>query len=81
MDAETFVINDGIRDISSALSPLLLVRGLDQLTTGDSLLDAFGQCDGLRRVLMIRERLTQMSSGFAFIEFWKASVRFVKWTV
>ncbi|CAM0140067.1 hypothetical protein VKS41_005770 [Umbelopsis sp. WA50703] len=73
MDTETFVINDGIRDISSALSPLLLVRGLDQLTTGDSLLDAFGQCDGLRRALMIRERLTQMSSGFAFIEFWKAS--------
>ncbi|KAJ2961703.1 hypothetical protein NQZ79_g3040 [Umbelopsis isabellina] len=72
-DTESYVINDGLRDISSALSPLLLVRGLDQLTSGESLLEVFDKCEGLRRILIIRERLTQMSSGFAFVEFWKAS--------
>jgi RNA recognition motif-containing protein len=73
-DPETFMINDGLRDISSVSSQLLLVRGLDQLTSKDTILNIFSNCEGFRRVLLIRERLTQMSSSFAFVEFWKTSV-------
>ncbi|KAI8581317.1 hypothetical protein K450DRAFT_232464 [Umbelopsis ramanniana AG] len=70
-DPETFAINDGLRDISALPSHLLLIRGLDQLTTKDTILNIFADSVGFRRALLIRERLTQMSSGFAFLEFWK----------
>ncbi|CAG8564071.1 8012_t:CDS:2 [Paraglomus brasilianum] len=61
--------NDGSQDIGQIPHHILLVRGLDPLTTEESLYNATSPLSPLRRVLLIKDRLSRMSWGFAFLEY------------
>lgn len=62
-------INDGADDVSTAPTSMLLLRNLDNLSSEESIYKAVEQCDGVRRILLIKDKLTKMSCGFAFVEF------------
>lgn len=70
------VRNDGTRDIGSAPTPLLLIRSLDKGTTIDEIAEALRTAEGpngggaqaMKRILLIRDRGSLQSWGFAFIE-------------
>ena len=61
--------NDGSQDISQIPHHIVVVRGLDPLTTEESLYNATFPLSPLRRVLLIKDRLSRMSWGFAFLEY------------
>ena len=68
--------NDGTRDIGSAPTPVLLLRSMEKSTTIDDIAEALRGADGqpnsgvvgMKRILLIRDRSTDASWGFAFIE-------------
>ncbi|KAJ3271739.1 hypothetical protein HK104_004633, partial [Borealophlyctis nickersoniae] len=62
------VINDGARDVGDVPNPLLLVRGLDPLTTEETIHQAFTALAPIVNVRLVKDRSTHMSWGFAFIE-------------
>ncbi|GAN04927.1 hypothetical protein MAM1_0077c04394 [Mucor ambiguus] len=68
-ETETIEINDGTKDISSSPSKMLLLRQLDHLSTEESIYDAVHSLQGVRRAILIRDKLTKMSCEFAFVEF------------
>ncbi|EJD53376.1 hypothetical protein AURDEDRAFT_180890 [Auricularia subglabra TFB-10046 SS5] len=70
-------INDGTRDIGTAPAPVLLFRGLDPISAPEAIaaacrhsagLDKDG-APGLRRVVLVKDKMTKASWGFAFVEF------------
>ncbi|KZT59764.1 hypothetical protein CALCODRAFT_466464, partial [Calocera cornea HHB12733] len=69
--------NDGSRDMGSAQTAVLLLRGLDPLTSIDEIEMALravagegkAGAEGMKRIALIRDRGTRMGWGFAFIEF------------
>lgn len=76
-------INDGTRDIGTAAAPVLLFRGLDPISAPEAVAAAvrhsagFGKDagQGMRRVLLIKDKMTKASWGFAFVEFVDIQVR------
>ncbi|KAG9290100.1 hypothetical protein G9A89_010406 [Geosiphon pyriformis] len=65
--------NDGSKDGSPYPHNVLLVRGLDPLTTEESLYSAicsYSPEGTLRRVLLIKDRASRISWGFAFLEYY-----------
>lgn len=49
---------------------ILLVRGLDNLTTGEGVHATFAALSpAIRRTLLIKDRMSRMSWGFAFVEY------------
>lgn len=70
-------LNDGTRDIGNAPSPVLLFRGLDPLSGPQaiyqSMLSSSGPgkegAKGMRRIILIKDKVTMASFGFAFVEF------------
>ena len=69
--------NDGTRDIGNSQSAVLLFRGLDTLSGPAAIAQAM-QCSsglgkegarGMKRVVLIKDKLTMASWGFAFVEF------------
>ncbi|PPQ66853.1 hypothetical protein CVT26_009632 [Gymnopilus dilepis] len=70
-------MNDGTRDIGNAQSPVLLFRGLDPLSGPQAiyqaLLSSLGPGKdgpkGMRRIILIKDKITMASFGFAFVEF------------
>lgn len=70
-------LNDGTRDIGNAQSPVLLFRGLDPLSGPQaiyqSMLSSSGPgkegAKGMRRIILIKDKVTMASFGFAFVEF------------
>ncbi|KZV80735.1 hypothetical protein EXIGLDRAFT_845302 [Exidia glandulosa HHB12029] len=70
-------INDGTRDIGTTAAPVLLFRGLDPISAPEAVAAAVRQSAGLgkdagqgmRRVLLIKDKMTKASWGFAFVEF------------
>jgi hypothetical protein len=67
-------INDGTRDIGSVPNNILLVRNLDPLSSEEAIYHAFSEVTSSGtaaplRVLLVRDRHTQISWGFAFVEF------------
>lgn len=70
-------INDGTRDIGSAQHPVLLFRGLDPLSGPQAICQAMlsssgpGQqgAKGMKRIIVIKDKITLASFGFAFVEF------------
>lgn len=70
-------MNDGTRDIGSAHVPVILLRGLDTVSTpeniGQTLYESEGpgkkSAKGMRRVILIRDRASKISLGIAFVEF------------
>ncbi|CAG8547476.1 3499_t:CDS:10 [Ambispora gerdemannii] len=64
--------NDGSKDASFYPHSFLLVRGLDPLTTEESLYSAINPISPqgmLKRVLLIKDRASRISWGFAFLEY------------
>lgn len=74
--------NDGTRDIGNSSAPVVLLRGLDPMTNLDPIADALkssagaaGQgAIGMKRIVLIRDKYTQMGVGIAFVEFIDAEV-------
>jgi RNA-binding protein 5/10 len=70
-------MNDGTRDIGNTQSPVLLFRGLDPLSGPQAIyqamLSSFGPgkegTKGMRRIILIKDKATMASFGFAFVEF------------
>jgi RNA-binding protein 5/10 len=70
-------MNDGTRDIGNSQAPVLLFRGLDPLTGPQAISQAMRASSGLgkegakgmKRIIVIKDKVTMASFGFAFIEF------------
>jgi RNA-binding protein 5/10 len=75
--------NDGTRDIGNAPSPVLLFRGLDPLSGPGAITQAMYNSGGpgkqagkgMRRIILIKDKVTMTSWGFAFVEFVDIQVR------
>ncbi|KZT03405.1 uncharacterized protein LAESUDRAFT_659918 [Laetiporus sulphureus 93-53] len=69
--------NDGTRDIGNAQAPVLLFRGLDPLSGPQAIAQAMKNAAGpgkegargMRRIILIKDKVTTASWGFAFVEF------------
>ncbi|GLB35284.1 putative glycine rich nucleic binding domain containing protein [Lyophyllum shimeji] len=69
--------NDGTRDIGSTQSPVLLFRGLDPLSGPQAIHQAMlyssgptmKGAKGMKRIILIKDKVTMASFGFAFVEF------------
>lgn len=69
--------NDGTRDIGSAQSAVLLLRGLDSLSGVAAICQAMKGSSGpgkegavgMKRIVLIKDKLSMASWGFAFVEF------------
>ncbi|KAJ4488244.1 hypothetical protein J3R30DRAFT_3434521 [Lentinula aciculospora] len=69
--------NDGTRDIGNTQAPVLLLRGLDPLSGPQAIHQAmrnssgFGKegAQGMKRIILIKDKVTMASFGFAFVEF------------
>lgn len=64
------VLNDGSQDIATTPSQFLLLRKLDHLTTEELIVKGMAKLQvPIVRVLLIRDRMTRQSWGFAFVEY------------
>ena len=69
--------NDGTRDIGNSQSPVLLFRGLDPLSGLQAIAQAMKTSSGvgkegakgMKRIILIKDKVTLGSWGFAFVEF------------
>ncbi|KAG8743681.1 hypothetical protein FRC10_011554 [Ceratobasidium sp. 414] len=69
--------NDGTRDIGNTQAPVVLLRGVDFAATLVEISEAVGSSagpegDGLkgaRKVMLVRDRFSKASLGFAFVEY------------
>ncbi|KAF8212511.1 hypothetical protein K438DRAFT_1958233 [Mycena galopus ATCC 62051] len=70
-------MNDGTRDIGNSQAAVLLFRGLDPLSGPQAIHQAMLASSGLgkqgakgmKRILLIKDKVTMASFGFAFVEF------------
>ncbi|EAU88125.2 hypothetical protein CC1G_03797 [Coprinopsis cinerea okayama7 len=70
-------MNDGTRDIGNSPGPVLLFRGLDPLSGPQAIHQAMlysagpGKqgAKGMRRIILVKDKVTMASFGFAFVEF------------
>ncbi|KIK63865.1 hypothetical protein GYMLUDRAFT_95422 [Collybiopsis luxurians FD-317 M1] len=69
--------NDGTRDIGNTQAPVLLFRGLDPLSGPQAIHQAMRSSSGsgkegakgMKRIILIKDKVTLASFGFAFVEF------------
>ncbi|KZT66709.1 hypothetical protein DAEQUDRAFT_752028 [Daedalea quercina L-15889] len=69
--------NEGMRDIGNTQVPVLLFRGLDPLSGPQAIAQAMKNAagpgkdgaKGMRRIILIKDKVTMASWGFAFVEF------------
>jgi hypothetical protein len=72
---KAWVYNDGTGDIGDTPSQFLLVRNLDTLLQEETIANGLTKLEAEpKRVLLIRDRKTNVSWGFAFIEYQDVSV-------
>ncbi|BGP40534.1 hypothetical protein JCM10449v2_004496 [Rhodotorula kratochvilovae] len=74
-----FYVNDGTRDIGTTPSNILLLRGLDPLTSEEEVAVALARVGGranqeiarggIKRVMIAKDRASRSSWGFAFVQF------------
>ncbi|KAH9459470.1 hypothetical protein Pst134EA_019623 [Puccinia striiformis f. sp. tritici] len=71
-------LNDGARDIGGTPTSILLLRGLDPLSTEQEIAQHLQHIpdpsqtvlpESLRKVMLIKDRLTRSSWGYAFVQF------------
>ncbi|KAJ1561440.1 hypothetical protein HK405_003914, partial [Cladochytrium tenue] len=62
-------VNDGSKDVGSVPNSLLLVIGLDPLTTEGTLYDAMKAIAPVKEVRIVKDRVSDISWGFGFVEF------------
>ncbi|KAF7338512.1 hypothetical protein MVEN_02077300 [Mycena venus] len=76
--------NDGTRDIGNSQAAVLLFRGLDPLSGPQAIHQAMlassgpGKqgAKGMKRIILIKDKVTMASFGFAFVEFVDVQVQF-----
>jgi RNA-binding protein 5/10 len=75
-------MNDGTRDIGNAPGPVLLFRGLNELSGPQAILQAMNSAlgsgksaKGMHRIILIKDKITLASFCFAFVEFVDVQVR------
>lgn len=76
-------MNDGTRDIGNTQAPVLLFRGLDPLSGPQAIAQAMKLSSGpgkegakgMRRIILIKDKVSMASWGFAFVEFVDTQVR------
>ncbi|KAG7092216.1 hypothetical protein E1B28_008583 [Marasmius oreades] len=69
--------NDGTRDIGNQSTPVLLFRGLDPLSGPQAIHQTMRAsagpgkegAKGMKRIILIKDKVTMASFGFAFVEF------------
>ncbi|KAI5481851.1 RNA-binding protein [Pseudohyphozyma bogoriensis] len=77
---QSFYMNDGTRDVGSAPTQILLLRGLDPLTSEEGIVAALGamrgragneirEGKGVKKVMITRDRASRSSWGFCFVQF------------
>ena len=74
--------NDGTRDIGNVQSSVVLLRGLDPVSGLESIAESLKSSEGpgkegakgMKRVVLIKDKMTAASLGFAFVEFIDAQV-------
>ncbi|GJN90911.1 hypothetical protein Rhopal_003925-T1 [Rhodotorula paludigena] len=74
-----FYVNDGTKDIGTKPRNMLLLRGIDPLTSEEDILSALVRVGGrasqalakggIKRVMIVKDRASRSSWGFAFVEF------------
>ncbi|EGO21762.1 hypothetical protein SERLADRAFT_474611 [Serpula lacrymans var. lacrymans S7.9] len=70
-------MNDGTRDIGNTQAPVLLFRGLDPLSGPQAIAQAMKSSSGIgkdgakgmKRIILIKDKVTLASFGFTFVEF------------
>ncbi|KAA1121129.1 hypothetical protein PGTUg99_016329 [Puccinia graminis f. sp. tritici] len=79
----TTVINDGARDIGGTPTSILLLRGLDPLSTEQEIAQHLQHIpdpsqtvlpESIRKVMLIKDRATRSSWGYAFVQFAEVQV-------
>lgn len=72
---KAWVYNDGTGDVGESPTQFLLVRNLDTMLQEETIAKGLAKLDVIpKRVLLIRDRKTKLSWGFAFIEYQDVSV-------
>jgi RNA recognition motif. (a.k.a. RRM, RBD, or RNP domain) len=72
---KAWVYNDGTGDMGESPTQFLLVRNLDTMLQEETIAKGLAKLDVIpKRVLLIRDRKTKVSWGFAFIEYQDVSV-------
>ncbi|GAA5864275.1 hypothetical protein JCM3774_001278 [Rhodotorula dairenensis] len=76
--SQGFYMNDGTRDIGTTPGSILLLRGLDPLTTEPEIASALSRVGGragqeiarggLKKVMLVKDRASRSSWGFAFVQ-------------
>ncbi|KAG0662138.1 hypothetical protein C6P46_003531 [Rhodotorula mucilaginosa] len=77
--SQGFYMNDGTRDIGTTPGSILLLRGLDPLTTEAEIATALSRIGGrasqeivarggLKKVMLVKDRASRSSWGFAFVQ-------------
>eukprot|EP00732_Lithocolla_globosa_P002941 Lithocolla_globosa_v1_NODE_2121_length_2156_cov_5.731080.p1 type:complete len:431 gc:universal NODE_2121_length_2156_cov_5.731080:1337-45(-) len=62
-------LNCGDNDVGEMAYHILLLRRLDTLTNEESLYEALQRLGPIVRVMLVRDRVTHTSQGFAFVEY------------
>lgn len=79
-------MNDGARDIGGTPTSILLLRGLDPISTEQEIAKHLQHIpdpsqtvlpDSVRKVMLIKDRLSNVSWGYAFVQFSDVQVCFV----
>jgi RNA recognition motif-containing protein len=73
--------NKGLSDVGSIPLHVLLIRQLDKDVSADDLYKRFSQLGVIRRAWIIRDRESNASWGFGFIEFWDVNVSSIYCTI
>lgn len=81
-------MNDGTRDIGNTQAPVLLFRGLDPLSGPQAIYQAMlyssghGKqgAKGMKRIILIKDKVTMASFGFCFVEFIDVQVPSTRFT-
>ena len=79
-------MNDGTRDIGNTQAPVLLFRSLDPLSGPQAIAQAMKNSSGLgkegakgmKRIILIKDKVTMASWGFAFVEFIDVAVSSIR---
>lgn len=75
--------NDGTRDIGNSQAPVVLLRGLDLSSSPEIIAEGLRNsagpgkegAKGMKRVILIKDKYSNASWGFAFVEFIDAQVK------
>lgn len=85
-DSPAFYVNDGTRDVGSTPTQILLLRGLDPLTSEEDIVAVLGNMSGragievregrgVKKVFITKDRASRSSWGYAFVQFADVRVR------